>query len=341
MFFLGTDPVERNLALVSIVPKVDARASEQPLVSVLMPAYQHERFVEEAIQSVWNQTYRSLELLVCDDCSSDSTYEIARELSRNSPIPMTIFRNPVNLGICATLNSLLARSSGEWIALLASDDFYAESFIARNMEAVKQEDSKLICVHSAAHRVNDHGALIEAESALTKPPLLGDAFWQIAEGRGRIVSPTFFTSRVVYERVGGFDETLRAEDFDLHLRTARVAPYHYIDEKHLSKREGVPGLGSATSVWLDDVFVALLKHTDLDEDRLNAAIDNRYPSLARRCGVLGESEPIGRLAAEYRKRTGRTAFPIWLEFATGYCIRLARSMIGPGTASRLIKRLRR
>lgn len=327
--------------MVSIVPKVDAQASEQPLVSVLMPAYQHERFVEEAINSVWNQTYRPLELLVCDDCSSDSTYEIVRELARNSPIPMTIVRNPMNLGICGTLNLLLTRSSGEWIALLASDDFYAESFVARNMEAVKQVDSKLVCVHSAAHRVNDHGATIEAESTLTKPPLLGDAFWQIAEGSGRIVSPTFFTSRVVYERVGGFDESLRAEDFDLHLRTARIAPYHYIDQKHLFKREGASGLGSATSVWLDDVFVALSKHVDLDEDRVNAVIDHRYPSLARRCGVLGESEPIRRLAAEYRERTGRTALPIWLEFATGYAIRLVRSMIGPGTASRLIGRLRR
>ncbi len=326
--------------MVSMISKVDTQASEQPLVSVLMPAYQHERFVEQAIRSVWDQSHRPLELLVCDDCSSDATYEIVSELSQNSPIPMKIFRNSVNLGICGTLNLLLAKSTGEWIALLASDDFYAESFIARNIEVVKGFDSELVCVHSATHRVNEHGALIEYESIFSKPPVLGDAFWQIAEGTGIIVAPTFFTSRLVYERAGGFDETLRYEDYDLHLRTARVAAYHYIDEKHLFKRESPTSLGHQT-FWAKDKYVALSKHKDLDEDRINALIDGSYPRHARRCGLLGDSVLVRDLAAEYHARTGRTALPIWLEFATGYSIRLVRKMIGPGTASRVINRLRR
>ena len=90
------------------------------------------------------------------------------------------------------LSLLLAESTGEWIALLPSDDFYAESFIARNIEAVKGLDSKLVCVHSATHRVNEHGAIIEHESVFSKPPVLGDAFWQVAEGAGKIIAPTFF-----------------------------------------------------------------------------------------------------------------------------------------------------
>jgi glycosyltransferase involved in cell wall biosynthesis len=305
-----------------------------------MPAYQHEQFIEEAIKSVWNQSYRPLEFLVCDDCSSDSTYEVASELSRTSPIPMRIFRNSVNLGISKTLNSLLEKSSGKWIALLPSDDFYAESFIARNVEAVKELDSELVCVHSPAHRVNEHSALIDYQSAFSKPPILGDAFWQLADGDGQIVAPTFFTSRLVYERAGGFDENLRAEDLDLHLRTARFAKYHYIDEELLFKRESTSSLGQQTS-WTKDIFVALSKHRDLDERRINALIDGRYPRHARRCGVLGDSAVARDLAAEYRARTGRTALPIWLEFATGCSIRLVRRIIGPGTASRVINRLRR
>jgi hypothetical protein len=254
---------------------------------------------------------------------------------------MRIFRNSVNLGISKTLNSLLAESSGEWIALLPSDDFYAEPFIARNVETVKELDSELVCVHSPAHRVNEHSALIDYQSAFSKPPVLGDAFWQFAEGDGRIVAPTFFTSRLVYERAGGFDENLRVEDVDLHLRTARFAEYHYIDEKLLFKRESTSSLGQQT-FWTKDIFVALSKHRDLDERRIDALIDGRYPRhYARRCGVLGDSAVARELATEYRARTGRTALPIWLEFATGYSIRLVRRIIGPGTASRVINRLRR
>lgn len=316
-----------------------ATASDRPLVSVLMPAYQHAPFVEQAIKSVWKQSYQPLELLVCDDCSSDATFEIASELANESPIPMKVFRNSVNRGICGTLNSLIEESTGEWIALLPSDDFYGEAFIARNMEAVRELGTKLVCIHSDAHRVDERGSMIDYESAFTKPPVTGEAFWQVAEGTGRIVPPTVFTSRLVYERVGGFDDTLRAEDFDLHLRVSRFATYHYIDEKHLSKRESPTSLGHQTT-WTRDIFVALSKHRDVDQDRIDALIDGRYLRHARRCGLLADPKLAKELAAEYRNRTGRTSLLIWLQFATGCSMRYTRRAIGPGTASRIINRLR-
>lgn len=317
-----------------------ATTSDQPLVSVLMPAYQHARFVEQAIRSVWNQSYRPLELLVCDDCSSDSTYEVASDLLKESPISMKVFRNPVNRGICGTLNSLIEQSTGEWIALLPSDDFYGELFIARNMEAVRELGSKLVCLHSDAHRVDERGDSIDYQSAFTKPPVTGEAFWQVAEGTGRIVPPTVFTSRLVYERAGGFDDTLRAEDFDLHLRVSRFAKYHYIDEKHLFKRESPTSLGHQTH-WTRDIFVALSKHRDVDRDRIDALIDGKYLRHARRCGLLADPALARELAAEYRGRTGRTTLLIWLQFAVGYMVRIVRNIIGPGTASRVITRVRR
>lgn len=313
--------------------------SARPLVSVLMPAYRHAPFVEQAIKSVWKQSYRPLELLVCDDCSSDRTFEIASSLSQESPIPMKVFRNSVNRGICGTLNSLLEESTGEWIALLPSDDFYAERFIARNMDAVRELGTELVCLHSDAHRVDERGAVIDYESAFAKAPITGDAFWQFAEGTGRIVPPTVFTSRLVYDRAGGFDDALHAEDFDLHLRVSRFATYHYIDEKHLSKRESPTGLGHQTR-WTRDIFVALSKHRDLNPERIDALIDGRYLRHARRCGLLADPKLAGELATEYRDRTGRPSSLIWAQFAAGYTLRVVRRIIGPGTASRIITRLR-
>ena len=322
------------------MPGGEARLSERPLVSVLMPAYEHEAFIEQAVRSVWNQSYRPLEFLVCDDGSTDSTYQIAKDLSRESPIPMQVFRNPVNLGICKTLNRALWESSGEWIALLPSDDFYAESFIARNVEAAKALDSKLVCVHSGTHRVDEDGQPIDDEPLFLKPPAKGDAFWDIAAGDRQIIAPTLFTSRVVYDRAGGYDETLRYEDYDFHLRTSRFAKYHYIDEKHLYKRESASSMGLQT-FWTKDKFVALAKHRDLDEKRIDALINGSYPRHARRCGVLGDPATARELASEYRERTGRTALPVWGGYATGYSIRVVRKVIGPGTASRFATRLKR
>ncbi len=61
-----------------------------PLVSVIMPAYNHERFVEEAVRSVWAQTYANVEVIVLDDGSRDRTPEILRRLEAESPIPMRV-----------------------------------------------------------------------------------------------------------------------------------------------------------------------------------------------------------------------------------------------------------
>ena len=101
---------------------------ELPLVSVLMPAYNHQQFVEQAVRSVWAQTYKNIELIVIDDGSSDRTLEILKRLSLQSPISMKVDTH-ANQGICRTLNKCFDLSRGELIAFLASDDQYSEKFI--------------------------------------------------------------------------------------------------------------------------------------------------------------------------------------------------------------------
>ena len=94
-----------------------------PLVSVLLPVYNHSRYVAEAVTSVRQQTYSHLELIAWDDGSSDDSWEQLVVAAGDDPRIRT-FRHPrsANRGLNATLRAALAEASGVYIAILASDD---------------------------------------------------------------------------------------------------------------------------------------------------------------------------------------------------------------------------
>lgn len=105
----------------------------QPLVSILLPAYNVESYLAEAINSIINQTYRNIELVVVDDCSTDDTYSVANYYA-SIDSRIRVFRNQVNLKICDTLNYALSVASGNYIARMDGDDISEIDRIERLVE---------------------------------------------------------------------------------------------------------------------------------------------------------------------------------------------------------------
>lgn len=91
----------------------------ESMVSVLMPAYNAEKYISESIESILNQTYANWELIILDDCSNDQTYEIACGYASSR---IRIYRNSVNRGVVACRNILLSYAQGNFIAILDADD---------------------------------------------------------------------------------------------------------------------------------------------------------------------------------------------------------------------------
>lgn len=106
--------------------------SEQPKVSVVMPAYNMERYIGEAIRSVQNQTYSNWELLVVDDGSDDSTCDIVEQIAAVDG-RIRLIRNEKNIGVAQTRNRGFELASGEYVALLDSDDLWREEKLERQI----------------------------------------------------------------------------------------------------------------------------------------------------------------------------------------------------------------
>lgn len=119
----------------------------QPLVSIVMPAYNCEKFIEEAVASVEAQTYKNWELIIVEDKSTDHTWEIANGFENEK---IRIYQNEKNCGVAKTRNRGVALARGNWIAFLDSDDIWRKDKLEKQIAFLSQKkEARLIFTASA------------------------------------------------------------------------------------------------------------------------------------------------------------------------------------------------
>lgn len=131
----------------------------EPKISVIIPIYQVEKYLERAIQSVLDQTYPNLEIVLVDDGSKDRCGEICDQFAEQFPQIKVLHKE--NGGLSDARNAGLEIASGEWIAFLDSDDYYAKDFLSTLYIAAMETDSQVaICAYKV---VKDFEQLDEEE----------------------------------------------------------------------------------------------------------------------------------------------------------------------------------
>ncbi|MBD5408700.1 MAG: glycosyltransferase family 2 protein [Treponema sp.] len=124
--------------------------SSSPLVSVIIPCYNAERYVESAVRSIMEQTYTNLEILCCDDCSTDGTLPILQKLAAEDS-RIKILRNEANLGVVDTLNKLVSEAAGVYIARMDADDISLPKRIEKQVAFLEKHNDIAICGCNVIH----------------------------------------------------------------------------------------------------------------------------------------------------------------------------------------------
>lgn len=132
-------------------------------VSICLPVFNGERYLEAAIDTVLAQTFGDFELIVVDDCSTDGTAEIVDEFKRQDP-RVQLFRNDNNIGLFANYNRCLLRASGELIKPFAQDDLLHPEFLERSV-AVFNNEPEVVLTSVARGLVSHCGESLLAEIA--------------------------------------------------------------------------------------------------------------------------------------------------------------------------------
>ena len=182
-----------------------------PLISVLIPVYNVEAFVEEAILSICNQTYKNIEIIVIDDCSTDNTYNIVSELIATDP-RIRLYKNDKNSKIVKTLNFAFKQAKGEFIARMDGDDISAPERLEKQLQ--------YLLINPQYYLVGCHVSIIDTNNRVIgkqEMPINNN----IINKTIKYTSPVlhiWLAKREVYNQLNGYREIPGAEDYDFLLR---------------------------------------------------------------------------------------------------------------------------
>ena len=271
-------------------------------ISTIIPTYNCQKYIRDAVDSVLSQTYPVHEVIVVDDGSTDGTEEVLADYAGR----IRYFRQS-NSGPPVARNTGLANATGDFIALLDSDDLWVPNKIQRQMEYLESHPTCGL-VYSDMKTFDD-GGIIEESVKVSRNLMMpsGHIFPQM------FAETLFQTSSVLVRRscvdaVGGFDESLRmGDDYELFLRLAHRFELGYVDEPLVLYRQhatqGTRTWGKQLQQGVPWEFLVLKKIVDrypevveeLGQQTIRQRLSKPYVALAYACLAEGAPRDARRL----------------------------------------------
>lgn len=227
-----------------------------PLISVIMATFNHADYVEQAIASVLRQRDVAFEFLIADDGSTDGTQEVVGSIV-DPRILFYPYQN--NRGACAVTNELIERSTGRFIALINSDDYWCDDDKLAYQLQILLDNPTMGATFGRARFVDKHDKLISKDRLS-----FGSVFDQQNRSRGEwlrfffergncICHPTILIRRECYDVAGVYDNNLRQlPDFDMWIRLVKKFEIH-ISERELINFRVLPGESASSQTVANSV----------------------------------------------------------------------------------------
>jgi alpha-1,3-rhamnosyltransferase len=184
----------------------------EPLVTIVIPSYNHARFLAQAIESVLSQTYKNIELIVIDDGSTDQSLEIINALAERYGF---ITKSRENRGLSRTLNEGIELATGKYICFLASDDYYLPQRIENAALQLKKSANRVAAVYCDGFIVDDDGKKIKSFGKQYSRPLTGSVYSNLLAGNW--IPALGMTYKLEKLKEFMFDERFKIEDYSLYL----------------------------------------------------------------------------------------------------------------------------
>jgi alpha-1,3-rhamnosyltransferase len=195
---------------------------QPPAVSVVVPSYNHARFIEATLRSIFQQTLRPAELIVIDDGSSDDSPAVINRVLNDCPFPCELVARS-NRGLSATLNEGFSRTRGHYFAYLGSDDLWLPEFLGARVGLLESR-RQAVLAYGHAYMIDEHNAIVDSTADWANYAD-GDVREMLLQTTAPM-SPTVLYRREPLER-HRWDEKSRLEDYDLYLRLSVAGEFAF------------------------------------------------------------------------------------------------------------------
>jgi glycosyltransferase involved in cell wall biosynthesis len=219
--------------------------NDKPLVSICICCYNHAKYLASCFDSIIDQTYQNIEVIIGDDCSKDDSVKIIESYQQKLTkrfIRYVFIKNEVNLGIVKNVNQVIKKAQGDYIKLFASDDIMLNRAIESYVDILENNREYSIVFGNAYIIQDDYKYNDRFDKSnrwyMNEIPDYGDGMFEKLMGSSFICAPSVLIRKNVYEKHGLHDENMVCEDYEFWLRISRYEKFKYVNEPLVCHRRG-------------------------------------------------------------------------------------------------------
>ncbi|MCI1966658.1 MAG: glycosyltransferase [Oscillospiraceae bacterium] len=264
-----------------------------PIVTVILPSYNHEKYVGTAIQSVLDQSFRNYEFLISDDCSPDHTVDEIKKF-HDGRIKLHVF--PENRGATINHKYLIDRAQGKYVALINSDDVWLPGRLEKGVAYMENHPECGACF-SWAEFIDENGNHLNEKNNVFEQPNRTQAEWyaRLFRNGNCLCHPSVLIRTEIYHELGAYNLAMRQlPDFDMWVRLIKHTPIYIFQEPlvqhrrflHSGENTSTPKLTNSMRDVVESYYILSHYFDGVDDDLFAEAFHKEF----RKKGKLTHNE---------------------------------------------------
>lgn len=281
-----------------------------PLVTVVVVSYNHSGYIEECLNSIKNQTYKNIQLIVGDDASPDNSLKVFENWLVNNNYPAEKNFHTKNTGLATMLNECVQLARGKYIKLIAADDFLHPDFLEKCVKTLETKDNSFAVAFTSAYIVEKDKSLAEYYGNFD---FYKDEhqFRKLEKTRNFVPAVSALIKTQALIETGSYNKDILLEDYDKWLKINQKYFFIFIPEHLAYYRKHDENISTLKSriVFVEEILLRLQYDTELENKvELNNSIKKIYLTSKSK-------EELKKTFEKYDRYKGKEP---WLNFCLRY-----------------------